>query len=286
MTVLFALLTAMANAAAVASQHVASTSDQEHSSGWRLIGFLFRHPLWLFGWVALAASLIFQAVALHFGPLSVVQPLLVSELVMALTLRQFWIHQSIRPITWISAVVTSIALAVFLVSAAPSGPSIVPATSAWTAPASVSCVAAGLLVLLGLHGSPSRRAGLFACATAVLWALEATLIKATTDTLTTFGMSQTFSRWPLYAFVVVGIAGLLCEQTALHAGPLKVSQPFIVIVDPIVSIVLGVWLYREHLHAGLLHATMGVAAFAVMSVGVVVLTRTAPASMSPNVHRI
>jgi len=30
--------------------------------------FLFRQPLWLLGWVALFGSLIFQALALHFGP--------------------------------------------------------------------------------------------------------------------------------------------------------------------------------------------------------------------------
>jgi hypothetical protein len=50
--------------------------------------------LWLFGGVALAGAFIFQALALHVGLLSVVQPLMATELIFALVLRQFWIHQS------------------------------------------------------------------------------------------------------------------------------------------------------------------------------------------------
>jgi fumarate reductase subunit D len=86
--------------------------------------------------------------------------------------------------------------------------------------------------------------------------------------------------------IVGGVIGLLCEQAALHVGPLSVSQTFIVIVDPIVSVVLGVWLYRERLHDGALHLSIGASAFAVMCAGIVVLTRTAPASMEADVHRI
>jgi fumarate reductase subunit D len=69
-------------------------------------------------------------------------------------------------------------------------------------------------------------------------------------------------------------------------GPLSVSQTFIVIVDPIVSVALGVWLYRERLHHDVLHLSIGVIAFAVMCAGIVALTRTAPATMNADVHRV
>jgi len=139
-----------------------------------------------------------------------------------------------------------------------------------------------VLVILAQRGSPSLRAGFFASATAVLWALEATFIKAVTDDLGSYGVGGTLSRWPLYAFVVGGIAGLFCEQAALHVGPLKVSQLFIVIVDPLVSIGLGVWLYGERTRGGVLHLGLATAAFAAMCVGVVILTATVTA----DVHRI
>src|SRR6267154_5662293 len=35
------------------------------------------------------------------------------------------------------------------------------------------------------------------------------------------------------------------SNAALHVGPLWVSQPFLVIIDPIVSVALSVWLFGE-----------------------------------------
>jgi hypothetical protein len=284
--ILFALLTSLTNALAVTLQHIASTSDSEKSSGWKFVQYLLRNPLWLLGWLALCGSLIFQALALHFGPLSLVQPILVTELILALVLRQLWLHQSIRGITWLAAIVTTAGLATFLVMTSPRGGSFLPKTSSWTAP-SIVCVA-GVAILVGLakRGTPARRAALFASATAVMWALEATFIKATTDTISALGFAGAFTRWPVYALIVGGVIGLLCEQAALHVGPLSVSQTFIVIVDPIVSVALGIWLYRERLHHDVLHFTIGVLAFAVMCAAFVALTRTAPATMSADSQHV
>lgn len=285
LTILFALLTSITNALAVALQHIASTSDTKKSSGWKFIAYLLRHPLWLLGWVALCGSLVFQALALHFGPLSEVQPILVTELVVALVLRRLWLHQSIRSVTWLAAVVTGAGLVVFLVATSPTSDSFLPKSSSWTAPSLVCVAAVLLLVALAQRGTPARKAALFATATAVMWALEATFIKATTDTISSLGFWGAFTRWPIYALIVGGMIGLLCEQAALHVGPLSVSQPFIVIVDPVVSVALGIWLYHERLHAGILHFGIGVIAFVAMCAGIVSLTRTAPDSMNADFPR-
>ena len=94
--IIFALLAALSNAVNEATQHVASTAAPTRSSGWRLVVYLFRNPLWLFGWVALIAAFVFQALALNEGQLSIVQPVLATELVFMLVLRRVWIGQSIR----------------------------------------------------------------------------------------------------------------------------------------------------------------------------------------------
>ena len=119
--VLFALLAAFSNALNVVMQHVASIGDPGHSKGWRFVRYLLSNPLWLLGWVALAAAFLFQALALHNGLMSVVQPLLVTELVFALILRWLWLHQSIRAVTWWAAIMTCVTLALFLAMAEPSG---------------------------------------------------------------------------------------------------------------------------------------------------------------------
>jgi len=283
--IVFALLAALSNAVNVATQHIASTADPRGSSGWRLVLYLFRSPLWLFGWVALAAAFVFQALALNGGLLSVVQPLMATELIFALVLRQFWIHQSILPITWGGAALTCVGLGVFIVAGEPRGGHPTPTSQHWIS-AIVACgAAAAVLAALAQRGSPAWRAALYASAAGTMWALVATFIKSTTDTLTEFGVAGMFTHWPVYALVAGAVAGTLLQQAALHVGPLKVSQPFLVIVDPIVSIALSLWLFEEYFTASVGVLAIAAAAFAVMCAGLVLLTQTAPATMDAGPRR-
>jgi drug/metabolite transporter (DMT)-like permease len=281
MPVLFALLAAFFNALNVVMQHIASIGDPRHSKGWRFVRYLASNPLWLMGWVALAGAFVFQALALHNGAMSVVQPLLVTELVFALVLRWLWLHQAIRPVTWWAAVLTCLALALFIAMAEPSGGSALPTSGAWVSATAAVAGLAALLALLALGGSPARRAASLGASASMLWALVAKFIKATTDTLVQYGVSGMFTHWPLYALAVAGVAAEFLNQAALHVGPLSISQPFIVIVDPIVSIALSVWIFGESFTSNVARLAVGSFAFAAMCVAVTVLARTAPATMDP-----
>ena len=277
--ILFALLAAFCNAVNEAVQHVASTADPRRSSGWRLVIYLFRNPLWLFGWVALAGAFVFLALALHNGLISVVQPVLATELVFMLVLRRFWIHQSIRPITWGAAGLTCVSLTVFIVMSEPRGGQPSPVSRHWFTAGLACCAAAAVLAVLARWGSPARRAALYASASAVMWALVATFIKATTDTLTQFGLAGMFTHWPVYGLAVGSVAALFLMQAALHVGPLRASQPFLVIIDPIVSIALSVWLFNERFTSDAAVLAVAAIAFSVRCIGVVLLTQTTPATM-------
>ena len=283
MPVLFALLAAFANALNVATQHVASIGDPQQRKGWRFVRYLVANPLWLFGWVALAAAFVFQAIALHNGAISEVQPLLVTELVFALVLRWLWIHQSIRAVTWVAAAVTCASLGVFLAMAEPSGGSALPTSSAWVSASVTTAGVAGALALISRGRAPGPRGALLGASASMLWALVAVFIKATTDTLAQYGVGGMFTHWPVYALAVTGLVAELLNQAALHLGPLSVSQPFIVIVDPIVSILLSVWIFGETFSPDPAKLAVGSFAFAVMCVAVTVLARTAPPTMDPEV---
>ena len=235
--------------------------------------------MWLFGWVALAGSFIFQALALHNGQMSVVQPLLVTELVFALVLRRLWIHQQIRNVTWWAAAATCGSLALFVAVSEPTGGNAQPTSSAWIGATLATGGAAAILALVGMQGSPVRRAATLGAATAILWALVATFIKAMTDTLTQFGPVGMFTHWPVYALIVFSIVAELLNQAALHVGPLSISQPLIVIVDPIVSIVLSVWVFAEVFTENAFRLSVGLTAFTVMCVAATLLARTTPATM-------
>jgi hypothetical protein len=83
---------------------------------------------------------------------------------------------------------------------------------------------------------------------------------------------------------VGGIIGTLLVQTALHVGPLRVSQPLMVSVDPFVSIILGIWLFGEHYVGSPVKIAFGCASFAVMVVGIVLMVHTSPPDLEPSVE--
>lgn len=280
MVFVFALLAALSNAVNEATQHIASTAAPRRASGWRLIVYLLRDKLWLFGAAAQVAAFVFQALALHNGAISVVQPLLATELVFMLVLRQFWIHQAIAPVTWVAAAVTCVGLTVWLVAGAPVGGQSTPVSHHWLTAALACCAGAAVLAAVARMGlPPGARAALYATASGVMWALVAAFIKVVTDTLAQSGIPGLFTNWPLYALALGSVAGIFLEQAALHVGPLRASQPFLVIVDPAVSILLSVWLFDESFASDPAVLAAAAAGFAVMSGAVVVLTQTTPATM-------
>jgi drug/metabolite transporter (DMT)-like permease len=283
LTVVFAVVAAFSNAVNVMTQHAASIGAPKREKGWRLVGYLFRQPLWLLGWVAAAGGFAFQALALYKGQLSVVQPILITELVFVLVLRRVWIHQDVARAAWVAVLVVCVALGVFLTVAEPTGGHPNAETAKWLSALLVFGVGAALLAAAGTRGSPVRRAAAFGVAGALAWALMAAFIKSTTDTLATFGIAGMLARWPVYALAASAIAGTLLEQAALHVGPLSVSQPLLVVINPLASIVLSIWLFDERFTASPARITIAVLAFAVMAVGVVVLSRAAPQDLAPSI---
>ncbi len=280
MSAIFALCAAFSNALYVATQHVASTSGRvRKASGLRLVAYLIRSPLWLFGLGVGIGGFLFQAAALKNGQLSIVQALLVTELVFGLLLRKLWIRQAIRPAAWGSAALTCVGLAAFVAVDQPQGGIPTPTAHAWAGALAAFGGAAAVMTLAARWGSPRRRAALYAAAAAVVWALVATFIKTATETLTESGIAAVFTHWPVYALAAGGVAGILLVQAALHVGPLSVSQPLLVIVDPSASVILSIWLFQERYTRGPVVIAGGVLAFIVMCVGVVALTSTAPPTM-------
>ncbi len=276
MSAIFALAAALSNALMLVSQHRASSSAPKGMSAWRLGLYLVRQPIWLLGGACMIGSFVFQAVALHNGQLSIVQPLLVTELVFALVLRRVWLRQPVRSAAWLSAGITCLGLGVFVAMAEPRGGRLSPTASAWLSVVVVLGAVVGACTLLGRFGPPAQRAALLGTATSVTWALEATFIKTATDNATSGGLAGLVEHWPVYALIVGGVVGTLLEQAALHVGPLAYSQPFIVTVDPFVSVALGVWLFSEYFFNAPWEIAVAATAFGVMVVGVVFLTRTSP----------
>jgi drug/metabolite transporter (DMT)-like permease len=276
LSIAFAFASAFTSALNVVTQHVASTAAPAKDKGWRLALYLVRNPLWLFGVGAIVGSFVFQAVALYEGRISVVQSILVTELVFSLVIGRMWLHRTVVAAAWLSASITCVGLAVFLVMSEPKGGHPEPTAQAWLPSLLTVGVLAAVLTVLAGRGSPVRRGALYASAAGIAAALLATFLKATADVLGRTGVLTTLKQWTLYALLAAVIVEVVLTQAALHYGPLAVSQPLMVILNPFVSVILGIWLYGEHFEGGVWKIAVGAVGFGTMVAGVVFLGRTAP----------
>jgi drug/metabolite transporter (DMT)-like permease len=276
MPVLLALLSACATAVTLVLQRDSSRAAPQQVRGWRLAGYLVRNARWLLGQAVWLVAFVLQALALHLGRLSAVQPVLVTQLVFTLVIRRYASRWPVRPAAWGSAGLLCVALVAFLLAAEPHGGHPGPTRSAWVWAllATVGTAAAG--VALGRGGSPERRAACLAVSAAVLAAFQAALVKAAMQTLSVRGLIAVLTGWPLYLLLVLGAASTVLVQAALHAGPLTVSQPLLVVVNPLAAVALSVWLYGEHFSRAPGEVALGAAAFAGLVAGVVLLTATGP----------
>ena len=182
--IVFAIVSALSNACSAVLQRLAAANRTPAARpAWRTAIDLVRQPVWLLGAFFLAGTFGFQALALYFGPLSVVQPVLVLELIFTLGLRVFLLHDDIAPRTWSAALTICLGLAAFLIIASPAPGTHVPDAGQWILAVGTRAPAVAALLLLGRYGSPVRRAALLGAATAVVWSVDAAFVKQTVDVL-------------------------------------------------------------------------------------------------------
>jgi drug/metabolite transporter (DMT)-like permease len=279
--IVFAILSAVSSACSAVLQRLAVAGrTSEHRPVWRTAADLVRQPVWLLGALFLAGTFGFQALALYFGPLSVVQPVLVLELVFTLGLRAFLLHDDIASRTWSAALVICVGLASFLVVASPSEGTGAPDARQWIVVVTSRGLIVLVLLLLSRYGSPARRAALFGAATAVVWSVDAAFVKQTVDVLARSGLLGLLTHWPLYAMIGTGVLGTILLQSAYAVGPLAASQATMLIVDPLASIVLGIEIFHEQLNTGPGYVLGAVVSLAVLGAGVIMLSLWAPPVMT------
>ncbi|WP_031039033.1 DMT family transporter [Streptomyces sp. NRRL F-5650] len=272
--VLFALLAAFSNALATVLQRRAALSVPQ-TRGFRpgLVLDLLRRPVWLGGMLAVVAAGAGQAVALATGPMSLVQPLFVLELPLALLLASLLTGKRMPETLWLAVGGVVVGLGVALASASPGGGRDDVPLARWV-PALVACAgAAVLLAAVGLKRPVGKaRAGCLGAATAVCYALTAALMKESMRALELNGVVGFLTAWQTYGFALAGVCAVLLLEHAMQGGPLVASQPALTLGDATVSLLLGVVLYREDLrgHWWVLPQLLGVA---LVVVGVVELAR-------------
>jgi drug/metabolite transporter (DMT)-like permease len=256
-----ALVAGMCLAATGLLQHkAASKESSDNQFSLQLIWNLVRNRRWLAGIGAAVGSYAFQAIALATGPLSLVQPLVVSELVFAIPISARRHRHRLGLREWAGLLAVTGGLAVGIVAADPHRGHPIQPFSAWIWPLiGVAAIAiAGVFIGKAIFGP--IQASLFALSGATVMALQSALFSATIASLRA-GIGHTFVTWEPYALIVASFTGLFLVQNAYQAGPLAASMPVMDAVLPIASIGLGIGLFGEHVRTtpfGLTGAAVGV----------------------------
>jgi drug/metabolite transporter (DMT)-like permease len=247
--VVFALLAAATNAVASVLQRKANLEEIEaERTGVAALVGLLRQPRWLTAIAAMIFSFALQGAALSLGAVALVQPLMALDLPMTLLLASLFFHRRLGGRTWGDIAVMTVGTGVFLFALAPAGGSPDAASGVeWALAAGATGLVVALLAVAGAASRGRRRAALLGVAAGVCFALTAVFMSAAlADGLT----AETFTRWQTYLVAVAGIAALVCLQEALRAGELVVVQPGVTLSDPVIAVVLGVFLFQESVGSG------------------------------------
>ena len=214
-----------------------------------LLTHALRRKVWLAGFVLMIGSFLLQAVALHVGRLTQVQPVLTTELLFLVLILGTWFRYRIGWREWAGAAAVSAGLAGFLIFASPGGGDEMPDTGEWLAVGGACVGAMALCVLLTRFGARWWRAAMFGSAAAISFAFTAALTKVVTG-YAAANWVGIFTHWESYALAAFGVAAVFLAQNAYHAGPIAASQSTLVLIDPLASILIGIGLFGDNLRTG------------------------------------
>jgi drug/metabolite transporter (DMT)-like permease len=277
--ILLALAASICTATSSVCQRLGARGSQPQGLDLWLVFRLARRPIWLAGIASMILGFVFQLLALRFGPLALVQPILALELLFVFGYMAILGSRLVRPRDWLAAAAMSSGLGLFLFAASPSGGRDHAPTSLWLLAGLVTLavVLAGLAIASGLGhrtgGSGSQRAAILGATTGVCWGFVAAVIKEFSSRLSG-GAGAIFTNWAVYVLIVAGAASLLLASHALAAGPLAASQPGFTILDPLAASLLGVFLFGEHFAAGTGDLALEALALALLVAGVTALSHS------------
>lgn len=239
---------------------------------------LSKSPGWLLGLALAAGGSTLHAVALVLAPLSVVQPVGVLAVPIAVVLTAIRTRRRPAAGVLVGVAVCVAGVAAFVGTAAGTAVS-TPAPNGATLFAGL--VVAGIVLALATLGY--ARTGWVRCvacamAGAVAFGLLSALVRAVSQTVTS-GESQVLDPAVIatvFGVVVALLAGGWLVQQAFASGPPEVVVACLTVVDPIVAVLLGIVLLGEGAHTPTGSWLLLVTAGLVATGGVVALARHHP----------
>jgi drug/metabolite transporter (DMT)-like permease len=242
----------------------------------RLFVDLLATRLWRVGITVDIAASALQAVALHFGPLSLVQPILVCDLLFAALMAAAIARRRPDRVMAAGILCCTGGLALFQAVARPTGGKTT-VSPVVLIPLGAFLAAAIAICLVAARVSPKKAlplASAFACG--AIFGVTAFLLKEITQTIG-HGFNPPSQQWPLYAFIILEPIGFLINQNAFQESALIAPVLAIrTVTDPLVAIGIGLIFLDETIANSPGAIAAEVVGLAIMSVGVYALAHRSP----------
>jgi drug/metabolite transporter (DMT)-like permease len=257
----------------------------------RLLRILLTAPAWLAGFCLMLCGFGLQVVALTLAPVSVVQPILASGVVILLILSRVVLRERLGRLELACVLAVAAAIALIALSATGSAGHVGQRTSgAQLAAVAVTAILAAVglgasalrPVRAGRHRAPANGVS-YAVSSGLLYGVATLAIKGLSGTLVHHGglgrLALAIAASP-YPYVTVGCSavGLLVFQTGLQRCRVSIVAPVSNITGSVFFIVAGTWLFGERLPSDPAKLALRLTGIVTAGVVVAVLSRRPPGS--------
>lgn len=260
--------------ASVADQHSTKRVRRRQALSPRIFVDLVKQPLWIASIAGTLTGFGLQVLALRFGPLAVVEPLLVCGLIFAVLINSYLRHRFDQLLIG-GIIATAVGIAGFLVIAQPTngqnsvGFGVVLPLAAGLAAAVAGCLAVTRRMV-------NLRPLALALACGICYGVAAFLVKLVVSDVSG-GLTGLLTDWPIYALAIVGPLGFLLNENAFQQGTLIAPVLAIITVcDPLISVALAYLWLNEKLSSSAAGIAGEIIALLLLSAGIFVVAHRAP----------
>ncbi|WP_326764712.1 DMT family transporter [Streptomyces sp. NBC_01591] len=255
----------------VLQQAAASHAPRSDYLSPRLLLDLMRVPSWLAGIGLMVCGMVLGALALGKGEVSVVEPLLATNLLFAMALSRHRTGQRLGHQGWAGLWLLAGGVTAFLLAGRPQGGEAVTSPLRhWLVIGVVVGTALLLTAFAKRYGSGVAPA-LLAVAAGLLYGLQDALTRVSGQRLSDDGWAALVTGWQPYAVVALGVTGLVLVQSAFETGPLRVSLPPLTAAQPLAGIACGVGFLGDQLRTDTAALAWQAVGLAAIVVGIVLL---------------
>ncbi|MFG2787606.1 DMT family transporter [Streptomyces sp. NPDC048419] len=231
----------------VLQQNAAQRAPLSDFLSLRLLFDLMQVPRWLGGIAFMVAGMVLGAIALSQGEISLVEPLLATNLLFALGLSRLQTRQSLGRQGWTGLALLAGGVTAFIVAGRPrGGTAVTDPFRHWL----IIGAMVGLALLLTTFAKRSRLSAgpvLLALAAGLLYGVQDALTRVSGQRFSEGGLTDLVTTWQPYGVVVIGVTGLILVQSAFETAPLRMSLPALTAAQPLAGIACGVGFLGDRL---------------------------------------